>query len=265
MNLTAGDTRLIIETCLKHSLLRNQAAYILATAWHESAHTMKPVRETLAKTDAKAKEILTKAWKAGKLPWVKKDYWSDGWFGRGYVQLTHKANYERAGKKLGVDLVKNPALAMEPWIAAEVLVQGSKEGWFTGKRLLDFISLTRSDFVDARKIINGTDKAGLIAGYAREYDALLKSDGYGVAAKPTETAPVAPAEPIPPIEPPKTETTPTKPASGKRGILAILGALVTGGGFALTQAETDKLTTAALVGGCVLIVAIVAILVWRRK
>jgi hypothetical protein len=200
MNLNKGDTRLIVETCLKHGLLRNQAAYVLATALHETAHTMKPVRETLAKTDAKAKEILTKAWKAGKLPWVKKDYWSDGWFGRGYVQLTHKANYERAGKKLGVDLVKHPSLAMEPKIAAEVLVLGSKEGWFTGRRLLDFMTLTRSDYVGARKIINGTDKADLIAGYAKQYDVLLKAAGYGAeTVRPIPAAPVEPPKPATPI------------------------------------------------------------------
>jgi predicted chitinase len=77
-------------------------AYILATAKHETAHTMQPVRETLASTDAKAKEILTKSFNAGKLTWVKRDYWSSGFFGRGFVQITHKGNYEYAGNKLGV-------------------------------------------------------------------------------------------------------------------------------------------------------------------
>ena len=155
MDLSTGDTRLIVETCLKHGLLRNQAAYCLATARHESAHTMKPVRETLAKTDAKAKEILTKAWKAGKLPWVKKDYWSDGWFGRGYVQLTHKANYERAGKKLGVDLVKNPDALVQPPYAA------LSAAWFWQSHGLNALADDRtdaSDLEDFREItrrING--------------------------------------------------------------------------------------------------------------
>lgn len=227
MDLITGDTRLIVETCLKHGLLRNQAAYVLATAWHETAHTMKPVRETLAKTDAKAKEILTKAWKAGKLPWVKADYWSAGWFGRGYVQLTHKANYERAGNKLGVDLVKDPSLAMDPAIAAEVLVLGSKEGWFTGRRLLDYITLTRSDYVGARKIINGTDKAGLIASYAREFDALLKISGYG--AETVRPIPVEPPKPVDPIPvPPEPPLTPTPPRGSARGIWALILALLIG-------------------------------------
>lgn len=35
MNLDLGDTKLLIETCKKHGLLRNQAAYVLATAYHD--------------------------------------------------------------------------------------------------------------------------------------------------------------------------------------------------------------------------------------
>lgn len=180
MNLKLGDTRLIIAEARKHGLLRNQLAYVLATAYHETAHTMKPVRETLAKTDAKAKEILTKAWKAGKLPWVKSNYWSGGYLGRGYVQLTHKANYERAGRELGVDLVNNPSLALEADIAAQIIVLGMRDGWFTAKELADYITLQSSNFVSARRIVNGTDKADLIAGYARKYDDLLRAEGYGV-------------------------------------------------------------------------------------
>ncbi|WP_245410214.1 glycoside hydrolase family 19 protein [Falsochrobactrum shanghaiense] len=197
MNMHLGDTRLLIEVGRKHGLLRNQLAYVLATAYHETAHTMKPVRETLAKTDAKAKEILTKAWKAGKLPWVKSDYWSGGYFGRGYVQLTHKANYERAGREFGVDLVNNPSLALEADIAAQIIVLGMRDGWFTGKELGDYITLQYSNFVSARRIVNGTDKDALIAGYARKYDDLLRAEGYGVtpADKPEIGIPATETQP----------------------------------------------------------------------
>src|SRR5690606_26856048 len=148
---------------------RNQCAYVLATAHHETAGTMKPVRETLASTDAKAKELLTKAWKAGKMKWVTRDYWSGGFFGRGYVQLTHEENYRKAGQKLGVDLVGNPSKALDPDIAVEILVLGMRDGWFTGKRLSDYITLSRSDYTGARRIVNGTDRADLIAGYAKTF------------------------------------------------------------------------------------------------
>jgi hypothetical protein len=142
-------------------------AYILATAYHETARTMQPVRETLATTDAKAKERLTKAWRSGKLHWVKSDYWSGGWFGRGFVQLTHRANYVKASEKLGIDLVSDPSKAMIPEVSALILVRGMQEGWFTGMKLTD-----AADFREARLVVNGTDRASQIAMYA---DAFLSA------------------------------------------------------------------------------------------
>jgi predicted chitinase len=197
MDLSRGDTALILAACKRSGLLRNQAAYVLATAYHETAHTMRPVRETLAPTDAKAKERLTKAWRAGKLPWVKRDYWSSGYFGRGYVQLTHPENYRKAGEKVGVDLLAHPSRAMEPDIAAQILVQGSKEGWFTGKKLSDYITLNRSDFVAARRIINGTDRAADIAKLARDYDDDLKRIGYGEGSPASAPKPAPAPQPQP--------------------------------------------------------------------
>lgn len=144
-------------------------AYILATAKHETAHTMQPVRETLASTDSKAKEILTKSWKAGKLPWVKRDYWSDGFFGRGFVQITHASNYEKAGRKLSLDLVADPSKALDPDVAGAILVRGMLEGWFTGKSLSDF-----PDFLNMRRVVNGMDRAPEIAILAdRFYSAIV--------------------------------------------------------------------------------------------
>lgn len=168
MDLKLGDTRLIIESCRKYGLLRNQAAYVLATAFHETAHTMKPVREMGGEKYLKSKTYY---------PYV----------GMGYVQLTWKRNYEKAGKKLGVDFLSNPKLLLKPEYAAPILVIGSKEGWFAGDKvgphtLGRYITLERSDFVGARRIINGTDKATLIANHAIEYDALLKAEGYGSAS-----------------------------------------------------------------------------------
>jgi hypothetical protein len=160
MNLSLGDTRLIIDTCKQQGLLRNQCAYVLATAWHESAHRMKPIREMGGEAYLKRKKYY---------PYV----------GMGYVQLTWLANYQKASAKLGVDFVANPKLLLEAKYAAPILVIGSKEGWFTGKKLSDYITLYKSDFRNARKIINGMDRADDIAGYAKQYDALLKAEGYG--------------------------------------------------------------------------------------
>lgn len=169
MDLKTGDTRLIIDSCKQHGLLRNQCAYVLATAWHESAHRMKPIREMGGETYLKTKKYY---------PYV----------GMGYVQLTWKANYEKAGKKLGVDFLSDPKKLLQAKYAVPILVRGSAEGWFTGKKLSDYITLNRSDFVGARKIINGTDRAKDIARHAEQYDALLKAEGYGS----TPSQPTAP-------------------------------------------------------------------------
>jgi len=96
-------------------------------------------------------------------------------------------NYLRAGEELDLDLTTDPDVVMQPDIAARILVSGSMDGWFTGKKISDYITLQRSDFVRARQVINGTDKANTIAGIANDYDAALKADGYGSSTQPTSS------------------------------------------------------------------------------
>ncbi|RWX20061.1 hypothetical protein EHI42_02490 [Rhizobium hidalgonense] len=180
-DLDRGYTRLLISECKSRGLLRNQCAYVLATAFHETGSLMTPVRETFAATDRQAIARLDAAWAKGKLPWVSSPYWREGWFGRGYVQLTHDYNYRRASIRLGIDLVSDPAKALVPETAAWILVIGSKDGWFTGKKLSDYINLLGTDFLGARRVINGTDCARKIAAYAVAYDASLEQTGYSVA------------------------------------------------------------------------------------
>jgi len=176
--------------------VRHQA-YVLATAYHETAATMQPVRETLAKTDAEAARRLERAWKAGKLSWVKTPYWraDNGkyWIGRGYVQLTHKVNYERAGKRMGVDLVADPSAAMSPMLAARIIVQGMSEGWFTGVKMSDCAT-----YRDMRKVVNGMDRADMIAGYAAKFEtALLEAERQAPRpdVEPVEAMPEAGSQP----------------------------------------------------------------------
>lgn len=169
-------------------------AYLLATAQWETAHTMQPLRETLASTDASAVARLENAWRKGQLKAVKTPYWrvdADGkaWFGRGYVQLTHKVNYQKASALTGVDLVADPSKAMVPAIAAKILVDGSVNGMFTKYRLADFLDGKTPDYVGARRVINGTNKAAEIAKLARTYEAALRKLG--------DAAPVIDAEPAP--------------------------------------------------------------------
>jgi hypothetical protein len=156
-------------------------AYMLATAWHETAATMQPVRETRARSDDAAIAILRKAWRAGQLPWVKKPYWErdrDGrsWLGRGFVQLTHKANYLKLGRAIGVDLIAEPALAMDRDVAVRVLMVGMTEGLFTGRKLSDHFNAVRCDWTGARRIITGPESMEKVAAHARAFQAALGAD-----------------------------------------------------------------------------------------
>lgn len=164
VNMRLGDTQLILAECQRHGLLRNQTAYVLATAFWETARTMEPVREAF---------WLSEEWRRENLRYHP-------WYGRGFVQLTWENNYVKAGTELGLDLTRDPDVVMQPEISAQILVMGSREGWFTGRGLDQYITLQKSDYVGARRIINGTDKAQAIAEIAREYEQQLLADGYGV-------------------------------------------------------------------------------------
>lgn len=99
--------------------------------------------------------------------------------GRGYAQLTGRSNYTKASKALGLDLLKEPDKAEEPTIAAKVLIWGMSTGAYTGKANRDYLAKSPPDYVNARRIINGTDKASMIAGYAKLFQAALVGAGYG--------------------------------------------------------------------------------------
>ena len=199
---------------------RSHVAYLLATAWHETARTMQPVRETLAGSDAQAVARLDRAWKAGKLKQVKVPYWrfddtGRTWLGRGYVQLTHRDNYRKAAALVGVDLLGNPSLALRADIAAQILVEGCEVGLFTGKKLADYLP---GDYVNARRVVNGLDKANAIAAHAVAFEAALRAGGYG-ERRMQKTPPAA-----------------RKPASGaKSGLAAILGLLFAGLAYVLAD------------------------------
>lgn len=141
------------------------SAYALATAAHETARTMQPVREAY---------WLSEDWRKEKLR-----YWP--WYGRGYVQLTWERNYRRADDELdlGGSLIANADRALEPKIAAEIMVKGMEEGWFAeGHSLPAHLPVERgtfAQFTDARRIINGTDKAGDIAGLAMHFQDALSA------------------------------------------------------------------------------------------
>lgn len=134
-------------------------AYILATAFHETGGKMQPVREGFAKTDAGARRAVRGRRYAREV---------DGhvYYGRGLVQLTWKANYRRMGEALGLDLVGNPDLMLDMAESVRALILGMTDGMFSaGQTLAKYFNATTDDPEGARRIVNGTDKASLIAGY----------------------------------------------------------------------------------------------------
>jgi putative chitinase len=144
-------------------------AYPLATCFHETAKTMQPIEEY--------------GHGRGHAYGVPTGPWHKIYDGRGDVQLTWLKNYQLATTKLrahgaiggDVDLVKNPELALRPDVAAAILIYGMSDGWFTGKKLADYITPAHTDYVGARRIINGTDRAVMIAGYARDFEMAIRA------------------------------------------------------------------------------------------
>lgn len=134
-------------------------AYILATVHHETDKTMQPVREYDRGR--------------GRIYGIADKVTGHAYYGRGFVQLTWKGNYAKMSKVVGVDLVNNPDLALDMKISTQILFHGMIHGSFTGKKLSDYFNAKKEDWIGARRIINGTDKANLIAEYAKQYYAAI--------------------------------------------------------------------------------------------
>lgn len=199
-------------------------AYMLATAYHETAHTMQPIAEY---GHGKGRPYGRPGHNRGQIA-----------YGRGYVQLTWDRNYERADKELGLGgrLIANYELALDPNIAAEIMFGGMIAGWFTTKKLSDYFSGGHADAINARRIINGTDRAKTIAGYYDSfYNALLAARN---AAKPVQPVPDHPA--------PKPPPSPIKPSPKPPAVP--VGSGVVGAGLLVTLASQLGLPVWALAG-----------------
>lgn len=152
-------------------------AYALATAWHEAR--LRPIHELGGPNYLRKYDTGPLAAALGNTPEAD----GDGilYAGRGLVQLTGRRNYENAGKMLGLDLMTNPDLALEPSNAARILVWGMEGGKFTGKGLADYLPGWRGtlvQFKQARRIINGTDRADDIAALANAFQDALQKGGW---------------------------------------------------------------------------------------
>ncbi|MED6004885.1 MULTISPECIES: glycoside hydrolase family 19 protein [Enterobacteriaceae] len=159
-----------------------QAAYILATIWHETARTMLPIAE-YGKGNGRPYGTWLKNSK-GQLYCYKDgskssvylhEEYPHLYYGRGETQNTWFANYEKLSKVFGVDFLHNPDLLLTQEWSTPVTIYSMKTGLYTGKKLSDYIHQSKKDYVNARRIINGTDKANLIAGYADTFEKALRS------------------------------------------------------------------------------------------
>lgn len=154
-------------------------AYALGTAHHETARKMQPIQEI--GSDQYFFEMYDIE---GRRPEVARRLGNtqagDGvlFHGRGFVQITGRTNYQHMEKRYNIDLTSDAIAAdfvLNPQLAANIMFYGMETGAFTGKRFADYFNDTDEDWVNARRIINGLDRAELVAGYAGAYYAAVAS------------------------------------------------------------------------------------------
>lgn len=152
----------ILNACTRYGITdHRQIAYILATAYHEAR--LKPVIEIgLGLNRDYGKKLKMGGGPGKRIPYTTPDKL---YYGRGFCQLTWYENYQQFSNILGIPLLDRPEMALQPDYAAEIIVIGMLKGLFTGVGLNKYFNAEKTDPVNARKIVNGLDKAELIATY----------------------------------------------------------------------------------------------------
>lgn len=165
-------------------------AYALATAYHETGGKMVPITENLnysakglritfpkyftqadaLKYERKPQAIANRAYadRMGNGPESSGDGFR--FRGRGLSMITGRDNY----RKYGIE--NEPDKALKTDVSVSILYDGMLNGKFTGKKLADYFG-TGTDWIGARRIINGTDKADKIADEAKKFYAAIRAAG----------------------------------------------------------------------------------------
>jgi len=182
-----------------------QFAYILGTVWHESAQTMNAIREGANKSDpiisdaqaySRVTNYLRRVGRGTSYATRKANGVS--YYGRGPVQVTWEDNYRKMGPILGVDLLNNPDLLLQEPYGTRSVFEGMTRGTYTGRKLSQYITPHKTEYFNARDIVNGRkDKAGDIRIYAERFQSALFLNPNRPAVVLEESAPKEPDLPDP--------------------------------------------------------------------
>lgn len=156
----------MVDEYASYDLSVPKMAYILATARHETAFTYQPIEERGSERYFAKYEYRKSLGNTEPGDGLK-------YRGRGYCQITGRRNYTMFQERMGIPLLDNPDLALDPRVAATIILDGMINGIFTGKPLGKYVRKDRKDYLNARRVVNGKDRAARIAGYARMFDRIL--------------------------------------------------------------------------------------------
>lgn len=158
----------IIKANDKYGFTVQQLAYLLATAYHETAHDFIPKKEF-----GGAAYFIKRYWEnIRQRAWLGNDSPEEAvkYCGRGLVQITGEVNYERFG------IADKPDKALELPTAIDIIYVGMRDGVFTGRKISKYINSDTCDYYNARRVINGIDKASMIESYAVTFERILKAN-----------------------------------------------------------------------------------------
>jgi len=217
-------------------------ADMMSTARGEVGRNMAPVREGFAQSDSAARAYVKR-----NFPHYAMEILGHVWYGRGLVQLTWLRNYQAFRDEVlrvfGVDIVANPDAVLRPDIAVYIMFEGMIRGVFTGKKLADYFTDKVSDWINARRIINGTDKAAFFGDMGRRFHAAL------VAAKADTSTPPKAVE---------------KNVTSRERDAAKVGTGGAGGTAIVDQGSFDWLSI-SIFAGCVVVIVVALVLAHRKR